>query len=237
MTCEGARERLPEYLLGDLVELEAHSVAAHLRGCAACRRELDSLSEGLTAFANAAHDRRPPEGLRERVATILAEEWRETPGPRLMRTRGTWIVWAAAAIIAIASIGWGVATARRSDRIEATALGYERLLETLGGEDFRAGSLEPSGSQPVEGSVLLYDSHVEQSWGLVLVRAPGFEGTAIATLEAPDGSTVELRPLEFQSDGEASTWIVTQTDMRPYSRCVIRLDDGSILATAEIGPA
>src|SRR5581483_1751677 len=45
MNCPQARERLPEMLYGGLPPEAAAAVAAHLAGCAACRRELDALQQ------------------------------------------------------------------------------------------------------------------------------------------------------------------------------------------------
>ena len=41
--------------------------------------EMSKLGEGITAFAAAAHDREPPEELRDRVLGALDDEWRDAP--------------------------------------------------------------------------------------------------------------------------------------------------------------
>lgn len=236
MTCDEVRERLPDHLLGELDSPGAAEVRAHLRGCAGCRRELAALGEGLVAFAAAAHDREPPVELRGRVLGVLGEEWRERGRARGSRARPA-LAWAAALLLLAATAGWGVAQTRRADRAAAGAASYARLLEVLGGEEFRVGTLRAAGDRPCEGAVVLYDSHQQRSWGLVLVRAPGLTGTATVTLEGGDGSALELHPIEFEEDGEAATWIVTSGDLAAFERATIRLPDGTVLATAEIAPA
>ncbi len=87
---------------------------------------------------------------------------------------------------------------------------------------------------------MLYDSHQGQSFGIVLVRAPGLSGTAKVTLstgDGPDDMTIDAGRLEFQPDGDAATWLVTSSDLTPYDHLTITADDGTVLATADIAPA
>ena len=111
------------------------------------------------------------------------------------------------------------------------------MLDTLGGKEFRIGTLDSHVAHPLEGSVVLYDSHEGQSWGIVLVRAPGVSGTATVTLSRSDGTdsaTIDAGTLEFQPDGDAATWLVTSSDLTPFDRLTITAEDGTVLATADI---
>jgi hypothetical protein len=85
-------------------------------------------------------------------------------------------------------------------RLEGGAEKYEALLGVLGGEDVRVGELQAVGPQELRGSVVIYDSKVGQSWVLVLVRAPGWEGTANVTLVAGE-RTIDLHEMEFGAGG------------------------------------
>lgn len=236
MTCDEVRELLPEHLLGSLEGPEELEVRRHVRACAGCRADMAALADGVASFARAAHDRTPPVELHDRVMTILEQEWRETPsdtargsmwGPRSLAV--------AAAILAIvAALGWGAVQTHRANVASAAADSYHTLLTTLGGKEFRIGTLQPATAQPVDGSVVLYDSHVDQSWGIVLVRAPGMTGTATVTLETANGHTVHVHPLEFGPDGDAATWIVTSSDLTEFDRVTILAEDGTRLASARI---
>jgi predicted anti-sigma-YlaC factor YlaD len=238
VTCEDVRERLPEHLLGTLESDEDLVVRRHLRGCAACRAELEALAEGLTQFARAAHDRVPPEDLRGRVLTVLEEEWRDAPSPSRGKRWQALVAVAAALAVVVASLAWGVAANDRANVAAEDASSYVHLLELLGGREFRIGAIESeAGAQPVEGSAVLYDSHLDQSWAVVLVQAPGMHGTATATLEAGDGRTIEVGELEFADDGDAATWFVTSGTLSPYDRLTLWLPDGSVLASADIETA
>jgi hypothetical protein len=87
---------------------------------------------------------------------------------------------------------------------------------------------------------MLYDSHQGQSFGIVLVRAPGLSGVAKVTLstgDGPDDMAIDAGTLEFQTDGDAATWLVTSSDLTPYDQLTITSDDGTVLATADIAPA
>jgi anti-sigma factor RsiW len=50
MTCEDVRAQLPDFVLGSLGAKDELDLRRHLRGCAACRRELDALREGWGVF-------------------------------------------------------------------------------------------------------------------------------------------------------------------------------------------
>lgn len=232
MTCEEVRDRLEEHSLGTLDASEESRIRRHLRGCAQCRRELAAIGEGVAVFAVAAHDRTPPPELRDRVLGVLAEEWRRDPVAPPEREPGrtrAWLAVAAACLALVAVASWGVAA--RTD-----AGSYHRLLTTLGGEEFRVGALDPAGGVRIDGSVVLYDSSVDQSWSVVLVRAPELTGALEVTLGSPDGRSLALHDLQLQ-DGAGSTWLATAQDLHAFDRLTVRAPDGRVVATARIAPA
>lgn len=235
MTCDEVRELLSEHLLGSLEGPEDLEVRRHLRGCGSCRVEMTGLAEGVASFARAAHDRTPPADLHDRVMTILEQEW-QAVGHHAHTTRNrSWIGKAAAVVAVVATLGWGVSQTQRASVAAADADSYSRLLTTLGGKEFRIGQLHSRTGHPVfEGSVVLYDSHQGQSWGIVLVRAPGATGEAAVTLTADDGRTIDAGTLKFQTDGDAATWLVTSSDLTPFTHVTITASDGTMLAAADI---
>ncbi len=232
MTCEDVRERLPEHVLGTLEGPEDLELRRHLRGCATCRAEMFALGEGMSLFARVAHERRPPAELRDRVLTVLDEEWRVAPAKA--RRRFGWIPAAAAVVLLAATLAWGVSAGQRADRLAADAQSYRNILDVLGGRDFRIGTLKAAGAQTVQGNAIVYDAHTDQSWALVLVHAPGFSGTAYATLSSPTGDEIRLRDLSFDANGDATTWLVSVADLKPFYRLTITTPYGAPLATADI---
>lgn len=237
MTCDEVRELLPEHLLGTLESPEDLEVRRHVRACAGCRGEMIALGDGVASFALAAHDRPPPHDLRDRVITVLEQDWRDTGEPAHPGRRSAWIGWAAAAFALIVALTWGGVQTHRANVAAASAASYERLLSVLGGTEFRVGELERAGDRTIDGSVVLYDSHEGQSWAIVLMSAPGSTGSAEVSLEAPDGRTIEVGSIRFQPDGDGATWLVTSSDLGPFDQATITTDDGTVLATAEIDPA
>jgi hypothetical protein len=240
MTCDEVRELLPEHLLGSLEGSVDVEVRRHLRGCSTCRSEMGSLGDGLTTFALAAHDRRPPAELRDRVLTVLEEEWRDAPivlpDTRPRPTR--WLAAAAAIVVLVASLTYGVTQTHRANLAEAGAASYSKVLGVLGGEDFRVGKLVSTGSQHVEGSVVLYDAHTDQSWGLMIVTVPGMSGKGFqATLWTADGKKVPFPPNELDAAGDGSAWIVTDANLHSFSKLTFSAPNGTLLATAQIRTA
>jgi predicted anti-sigma-YlaC factor YlaD len=238
MTCDEVRELLAEHVLDTLDGPATTEVRQHLRGCASCRAEMHVLGDGLTMFARAVHDRRPPAELRDRVLTVLEEEWRDPPVviPDAGR-RGQRLAAAAVIVLVVASIGWAVAQTRRANELAEGAHSYQAILDVLGGEDFRIGSVRAAGTQPILGSVVLYDAHTEQSWGLVIVNAPGMLGRAHATLTSSEGRMMKLTDLDFDAAGNASAWITSSASLELFSHLTITKPSGMVIATAEISSA
>jgi hypothetical protein len=230
--CDEVRESLAEHLLGTLDEGTDAGVREHLRGCASCRAEMAALGEGVSTFAAAAHDLEPPEELRDRVLFVLQEEWDE-PVSRLPARRSSRWTWRAAAAAALAAtLVWGGYATVRAFRLEESADRYEELLGVLGGEDVRVGELRSAGQRELQGSVVIYDSKVGQSWVLVLVRAPGREETANVTLVSGD-NRIDLHEIEFGPGGEGSTWLVTASDLTGFERVNV-WDQSGLLASADV---
>lgn len=188
------------------------------------------MADGVGTFAAAAHDVDPPGELRQRVLTTLEEEW-DSAAPTRVRSRRPGRVALAAALAA--ALAWGAVATVLAVRSEEAADEYETFLAQLGGENVRVGALRTQGSQDLQGSVVIYESKVGQSWALVLCRAPGWEGTVNVTMLAGQERRIDLRPMELGPGGEGSTWLVTSSDLASYDR-VNLWDESGVLASAEI---
>jgi hypothetical protein len=235
VTCDEVRDQLAEHLLGTLDEPADVQVRRHLRGCSGCRGDMTALAEGMSTFARAAHELAPPEELKERVLSELRGDWAEETVPSGSGRRPIrWVARAAAVALVAGSVSWALWSNDRAARYEASATKYEALLESLGGENVRVATLRPQGSQQLEGSAVVYDSKVEQSWVLVLVRAPGMEGQATVTLSTRDRRTIQLHAMEFSGGGEASSWLVTSSNLRSFETVIVRDESGAIIATGSV---
>jgi hypothetical protein len=238
LSCDEIKERLSDHLLGEADPEVAH----HLRGCAPCRAELAALDEGMTALTFAAPEFEPPTELREHVLSAIEQEWSEPAHepvalerhPAARRRPTAWLAVAAAVVILAGSLGWGISQSKRANTNAVAAASYTRFLSTLGGKNVREGKLVPSGSQAFEGSAVIYDSMENQSWVLMLGRAPSYKGQANVTLSSPTGN-MSLPPLEFQPSGDAYSVFVTPKDLSSYNRVTISEPNGAVIASGTIG--
>jgi hypothetical protein len=235
MMCDEVRDQLAEHLLRTLEPPVDLQIRRHLRGCVGCRSEMGALADGVSTLALAAHDVAPPPELRERVLSVLDDEWTDRVVAEARPNQPWWarrVLWIATAAALVAALAWGGLATGRAARWEEEAGRYRALLGALGGEDVRVGTLSPAGSRAITGSVVVYDSNVGQSWVLVLVRAPGMRGSAELSLSS-DGHTIRLHPLRFAAGGEASSWLVTSADLSSFDHLEI-WDDGGRLASSDV---
>jgi hypothetical protein len=240
-TCDDVRARLPDLVLGSPAERDDLDVRRHLRGCAACRRELDALREGSGVFASAL-ERPAPAELRSRVMAVLAEEWSEDKAPPPASSarpvhRGWRIAVAASLALAVGAVAFGLLQLGRARDASEDAASFRTVLATLGGTGFRVGTLEPASDTPVEGSVVAYESSNDQSFVVVFVRTPGLEGKGSLRVSRADGTTWNPGPIEFDGDGDAATWWVTDRSIASMTGLTVRGPDGTLLATAGLRPA
>jgi hypothetical protein len=235
-TCEDVRPLLPEHALGSLGPDVDAAVRRHLRGCGACRREVEILREGV-GILGTSMERPAPPGLRERVLSALEEEWAEDEAPRSPSVR--WRSLAVAASVAVALVAGGVAfvQADRARDAGADAASYRTVLATLGGTGFRVGELEPVGTEPVSGSVVAYESSHDQSFVVVFVRVPGLRGDGSLIVTRDDGTTWSPGSIEFDGDGDAATWWVTDRTISTITGLRVSGPDGAPLAAASLRPA
>src|SRR5207244_12900321 len=103
--CEEVRQFLPDHVLGTLSETESAAVRRHLRACSSCRAESTELDGGVALFARAAHAAEPPPELRDRVMSVLEEEWAEVPARPPMARRRFVLGWQAVAAVLILVAG------------------------------------------------------------------------------------------------------------------------------------
>jgi anti-sigma-K factor RskA len=240
VNCEEVRAQLPDYVLGTLTETEGAAIRRHLRGCAGCRQEAATLDEGVALFASSAHETEPPPELRDRVMDVLSEEWSETSRPqrRFSGALAGWPALAAAAVVVaalvVASLSQVQARGFRED-----ALSYRQFLQTLGGKDVRVARLQPASSIELNGSVIVYDAEQgEQSWVMVLARAPGFADPVIVSLETPGGRSIRIPfKLKFDEDGDAWSGFTTNANLSKFNRIVLTTQAGRIVATGAVQEA
>jgi hypothetical protein len=240
-TCEDVRPLLADVVLDAPPSSDEVAIRRHLRGCAGCRRELDALRDGLGVFASTLERPVPPE-LHDRVMGVLSEEWAAEPGPGA-RDRppvpARWRVALAAAIVAAIAAGvFGLVQFGRAGDFAKDATSFRTVLGTLGGTGFKVGTLESaSPGQPVEGSVVAYESSHDQSFVVVFVRTPKLAGIGSLEVSRSDGTSWDPGPIQFDGDGDAAVWWVTDRSISSMTGLTITSPDGETLATAALRPA
>jgi anti-sigma factor RsiW len=238
-TCDDVRTLLPDFVLGSTERRGELDLRRHLRGCGACRRELDALREGLGVFASTLERTAPPE-LRDRVMNVLSEEWTEaieSPRSRAPAPRGWRIAFAASIALALVAGGFGLIQLGRARDATKDAASFRTVLATLGGTGFKVGTLEAATETPVEGSVVAYESSKDQSFVVVFVRTPELTGEGSLLVSRSDGTTWDPGPIEFDGDGDAAVWWVTDRSIASMTGLTVTGPDGSILATVGLRPA
>ena len=239
MMCDDVRTQLPDFVLGSLGEKDERDLRRHLRGCGACRRELDALREGLGVFASTLQRPAPPE-LHDRVMDVLSEEWTEAAEPARSRgyaPRGWRIALAASLSLAFVAGAFGLMQLGRARDSTRDANSFRTVLATLGGTGFKVGSLQASSERPVEGSVVAYESSKDQSFVVVFVRTPELAGDGALLVSKSDGTTWNPGPIEFDGDGDAAVWWVTDRSIATMTGLTVSAPDGSPLASAALHTA
>jgi hypothetical protein len=195
---------------------------------------MDALREGLGVFASTLERPAPPE-LRDHVMNVLSEEWtakNEPPRSREPALRGWRIAFAASIALAVLAGAFGVVQLGSAREAAKDATSYSTVLATLGGTGFKVGTLEAASDSPVEGSVVAYESSNDQSFVVVFVRTPELTGEGSLLVSRSDGTTWNPGPIEFDGDGDAAVWWVTDRSIASMTGLTVRAPDGSMLATA-----
>jgi Putative zinc-finger len=174
MGCPEVRDLLPEYVLGTLDASSRDGVDRHLAWCAGCRKEAGELAEGAAALAVGLPSSEPSPEVRDRVVAVV-----RGGAPGAPRRRVAALAAAVAAVVASASIGWGLAVAGRGEPVDrsssaaeavTTLESFQEFLVDVGG----AGELEsarlrsPRGG-PAGGGATLYESTQREGDSLVVV--------------------------------------------------------------------
>ncbi len=237
-TCEDVRPHLPDFVLGPTSDPDELGIRRHLRGCGACRRELDALEDGLRVFGSTL-ERPVPSEMRDRVITVLSEEWADekTSRGRVHAPRGWRMAVAASISLAVVAATFALIQLGRAREESRDAASFRTVLATLGGTGFKVGTLQAENQTPVAGSVVAYESSHDQSFVVVFVRTPHLSGQGSLLVSRSDGTSWDPGPIEFDGDGDAAVWWVTDRSIDSMTGLTIRAPDGSTLATAGLRPA
>jgi hypothetical protein len=255
VTCLGVRELLPELAIGVLAPAERDEVERHLRWCAGCRKEASELGQAAATFGFALAPVPVPSGLGEQIVERVRHVAGRPGTPRRARTTAASIV---AAMVAVASLGWGAAMAGRADRFEVRANRAERekaaALETfvraiqnvvppgqdLPEEQFHLGPLAPTADGQGGGAVLQLVSPNILDFSMVIVNGLDPEGTnrlpyRVQLLNAAGQVLRAGRITELDADGGAEVFHeFANKDLSGYATVQVLDADGVVVLTGGI---
>lgn len=225
MSCLEVRELLPELAIGVLGAEERAEVERHLRWCAGCRKEAAELGAAAATLAFALEPAPVPHGLGERIVERVRRAAGPPGTPRRARTAAASIV---AAMVAIASLGWGAVMAGRADRFEARAAQaeraraealerFQRILTSvvpdrqLPASETHLGQLRPTADGLGGGAVLQLVSETMLDFTIVIVSGLDPEDAAAlpyrVELENAAGQVLRAgRIAELDADGGAEVF-------------------------------
>jgi Putative zinc-finger len=183
VTCLEVRELLPELAIGVLSPDDRELVERHLQWCAGCRKEATDLGTAAATFAFALEPAPVPQALGDRVVARVRRAAGAPGTPRRARTAAAAMI---AALIAVASLGWGAVMAGRADRFaeraaeaeREQALALERFQRVLAGvipgqnvpnDETHLGQLGPVGAATGGGAALQLVSPTILDFSMVIV--------------------------------------------------------------------
>jgi hypothetical protein len=206
VTCLTVRELLPELAVGVLSARDREEVERHLRWCAGCRKEASELGQAAATFGFALAPAPVPQGLRERVVERIGRAAGAPGTPRRARTTVASIV---AAMVAVASLGWGAAMAGRADRFAERAAqaerdrsaAIERFLKEVSGLQQEVSRIVPGAELPSEQTHLgrLAPTPEGQGGGAVLqLVSPNMLDFTIVIVNGFDPGATDRLPYRVQ---------------------------------------
>lgn len=223
MNCLAVRELLPELAVGVLAAEDRAEVERHLAWCAGCRKEAAELGQAAATLAFTLEPAPVPPGLGERIAAGVKRAAGAPGSSRRMRTAAASIV---AAMVAIASLGWGAVMAGRADRFEARAEQaereraaalerFQRILtsvvpdQELPTSETHLGQLSPTPGGQGGGAVLQLVSERMLDFTIVIVNGLDPDGRLPYRVELENAAGVVLKAGsigELDADGGAEVF-------------------------------
>ncbi len=254
MNCTAVRDRLPEHALGVLASREAEAVDRHIAWCAACRKESVGLERATATFGFALAPAPPPAGLEDRVVAVVRDASRKRR-PAARRGPRTALAAMIAAMIAVASLGWGAVMAGRGDRLAQANADVARrnqglkvfIHDVLLRSDFKTpgnrvffGKLSPAASASGSaGAAAMFVSPSGNDFAIVMVSGlSAARPDALpynVSLVGDPGPTLAMGAIsKLDSSGAATIGREFQRDLTPYTRVEVRDASGALVMAGSL---
>lgn len=254
MTCLEVRELLPELAVDTITPDDRKEVERHLQWCAGCRKEASDLGQAAAILAYSLTPASVPQGLNERVVDRVRRVAGGSGTPRRARTAAAAIV---AAMVAVASLGWGAVMAGRADRFADRAEQAERdraralerfqvvLSQVIPGEEIssnegaRLGQLAPAAGGTGGAAVLQLVSPTMLDFVIVIANGLSDDPDRLpyrVQLSNDAGQVLRAgRIAELDSDGGAEVFRQFQTQpLTGYSTVTVLDAAGEVVLTGTV---
>ena len=195
LTCEDARQLLPDLALGVLSGEQRAEVLDHLGGCTACEAETSELAATADELLKLTPRVDPPAGFESAVLARLAVP---PPEPARWRRSRVLIAAAAAAVVVIGAVAGLFLTTREHE--PAIDDRYVTTIQTLGGRDLRAAALVSGTAH--WGQAFVFEG--KTSWVFVSMSWDVPDGMYRVMLDRSDGPSLMVTRLRlFRGQGSA----------------------------------
>lgn len=254
MSCLEVREHLPELALGVLPEDDRVPVERHLRWCAGCRKEAADLETATATLGFALEAAPAPEGLGDRIVARVPRASGAPVAPRRTRMAAGAV---AAALVAVASLGWGAVMAGRAERFADRAERAEReqlaalerfqraVSQVFPGQDvhdsdMHLGQLAPVAARPGGGAALQLVSPTILDFSMVIVSGldPADAGALPyrVRLENARGEVLRAGRIdELDADGSAEVFHQFKTqDLTGFTTVSVVDASGQVVLTGTV---
>lgn len=232
MVCAEIRELLPEYAVGTLDAATRARIEEHLARCAGCRKEADQLADGAAALAIAFPSPPPRAELEDRIVDAIKDG-----GGRQPRRPALVLAAVVAAVVASASIGWGLAIAGRDESGDRPATAAE-AMRTL--QSFQAILVDVGGAGELESARLRSPRGGTAGGGATRYQSTQDEGDSLVVVVGglrPDrgpftvvlrsgGARLDVGTLEELSMGQMGLAEAFTRDLSGFGGIVVEAPDG-----------
>jgi putative zinc finger protein len=254
VTCLEVRELLPELAVDTIAPEDRTEVERHLQWCAGCRKEASDLGQAAAILAFSLTPATVPQGLGERVVDRVRRATGSSGTPRRARTVAAAIV---AAMVAVASLGWGAVMAGRADRFADRAEQAQREraqaieqfqkvlapvvpgVEISSNDDAHLGQLAPVAGGTGGAAVLQLVSPTLLDFVFVIVNGLSDDADLLPyRVQLSNAAGQELRAGridELDSDGGAEVFRQFQTqDLTGFSTVTVVDSSGEVVLTGTV---
>jgi hypothetical protein len=253
--CLPIRERLTELSLSTLDPDERAFVERHLEWCAGCRKEAAELAAAAALVGEWIPQEEPPAGLEDRVVKAVRSAAGFRP-IRRGRLRVAAVAVAAALLVGVIGVGWGVTQVQHANEkaaaAEQEATDFARKLDRLiisilpkrethvGPQDhLKEAQLAPTGARHGGGSAAVFISPVRDDWALVVIGGLAQSGAPYhVSLRDKFGEFVFVGTLrKLDAGGGGTVWNEYNRHLDGYTDVVVKDRTGQIVLSGTIAPS